>query len=146
MNFPRIVYAIRHEPTGKIYVGSTHDLCSRLNSHLAALKGGYHKNEAMQKDCNERGFSYSVFVLDFVTNFQDRNKEFLWIDALRTRLEDVGYNAGNNSNAAVDLLRDGFLIGDDCSIRAIQQLAKKCKKLREITGKSTDYLLGLVEE
>ena len=146
MNFPRIVYAIRHEPTGKIYVGSTHELCSRLNSHFTALKGGYHKNEAMQKDCNERGFSYSVFALDFVTNFRDRNKEYLLIDALGTRRADVGYNSGDTSNAAADLLRDGFSIGDDCSIRAIQQLAKNCKKLREITGKSTDYLLGLSEE
>lgn len=142
MNLPRVVYAIRHDPTGKIYVGSTNNLCSRLSSHFTALKGGYHKNEAMQRDCNERGFSYSVFVLDFVTSFQDRNKEYLWIDALGTRSADVGYNSGDHSNAAADLLRDGFPIGDDCSIRAIQQLAKNCKKLRVIAGKSIDYLLG----
>lgn len=127
MNFPRIVYAIRHEPTGKVYVGSTSRLPERLSAHLTALKGGYHSNEAMQKDCAERGFSYSVFVLDLISTFQDRNKEYLWIDALGSRNPTRGYNAGDRSKEASSFLFDGIPISADdiCSVPAIEKLVSK---------------------
>lgn len=143
MNFPRVVYAIRHEPTGKIYVGSTSKLCDRLSNHFTALKGGYHKNEAMQRDYNEHGFSYTVFILDFVSDFQDRNKEFLWIDALGTRNPDAGYNAGDNSKTAESSLRDGFTVGDCCSIPAIQQLMKNSGKLKKFGRENANSVLWL---
>lgn len=127
MNLPRIVYAIRHEPTGKVYVGSTNKLSERLSAHFTALKGGYHSNEAMQKDCTERGFSYSVFVLDLISTFQDRNKEYLWIDALGSRNPTRGYNAGDRSKKASSFLSDGVSVSADdiCSVAAIEKLVSK---------------------
>ena len=127
MNLPRIVYAIRHEPTGKVYVGSTSKLSERLSAHFTALKGGYHSNEAMQKDCTERGFSYSVFVLDLISTYQDRNKEYLWIDALGSRNPSRGYNAGDWSKEASSFLSNGIPVSADgiCSVPAIEKLVSK---------------------
>ena len=97
MEIPRMVYAIRHNPTGRIYVGSSGKPWNRMRTHFDALKGGYHKNAAMQRDCEQHGFDYSVFMLDTIHDFNDRNKEQLWMDALNTRDPAYGYNASEKA-------------------------------------------------
>ena len=45
-----VVYCIQNVSNGKKYIGSTLNLKHRIQSHIAALKGGYHNSEEMQSD------------------------------------------------------------------------------------------------
>lgn len=126
MEFPRVVYALRHDPTGKVYVGSTHKIINRITNHINSLKHGSHAVEVMQRDYDKYGGPYTVFVLDTISGMNDTNKEYLWMDALRSRDPEYGYNvndhkvksaiseiagitfpldAGEERDAAKDLLR-----------------------------------------
>lgn len=97
MEYPRIIYAIQHNPTGRVYIGSSCDGSSRIASHMSMLRTGKHPNKMMQADFDKFGDDYSVCFLDVVVNPIDRNKEFLWMDALNTRDPENGYNGGDHS-------------------------------------------------
>lgn len=99
MDFPRVVYALRHEPTGKVYVGSTHKIYERVREHINCLKRGDHPNEAMQKDFNLHGGEYTVLILDGIYGMNDKNKEYLWMDALQSRVPERGYNGKDPARA-----------------------------------------------
>lgn len=96
-----IVYAIRHNPTGKIYVGSTTDLISRIAVHMSKLRNNQHPCVAMQRDFNEHGDDYSAAIL----YKNDPNKTDLtqvehdYMEILNTRDPDKGYNGNDPSNA-----------------------------------------------
>ena len=100
MKNPREVYRLIHKPTGKIYVGSSRDPWLRIYNHVSALKRGEHPNEAMQKDFNQYGGEYDVAILDTIRCREDNNKEFLWMDALRTREAPFGYNVNDHSKGS----------------------------------------------
>lgn len=90
-----LIYALQHNPTGRIYVGRTQDLESRIKAHLTALKGGKHHNELMQEDYNKSGDDYSLFVLDEFDGspYPDvRDSEQGWMDKLNTGDTRIGYN------------------------------------------------------
>lgn len=113
MYFPRVVYAIKHEPTGKIYVGSTGCSLTRGRNHLSSLRSGTHRNVEMQKDCNDYGYDYSFFILDHISNWSERNKEYLWMDALNTRDPKYGYNTGDKGFVS-DISRfEGYRITEE---------------------------------
>lgn len=89
------VYAIRHNPTGKIYVGSTKHLETRLRQHISALMGGRHSIEQMQKDCDEYGADYSFCILACLncgSGFFINRIESLYMTILGTRDPARGYN------------------------------------------------------
>lgn len=98
MTIPRIVYALKHNPTGKVYVGSTESPKRRIAGHIGSLARGSHSNKAMQEDYDRFGCDYSVFILDTIDSFADRNKEFYWMDILSTRDPERGYNQKDASN------------------------------------------------
>lgn len=91
----KAIYAIQHNPTGKVYIGITENLKFRLGAHFSSLKEQTHSNRAMQEDCDQYGFDYSVFLID--TNVQDRDmyKERYYIETMHTDDPDIGYN-GND--------------------------------------------------
>lgn len=93
MKFPRLVYALRHNPTKRIYVGSSADPAKRIGSHFGLLKNGKHPIAQMQKDYNDYGGDYSVFLIDEIEGMQDRGKEYLWMLKLDTKNPEHGYNA-----------------------------------------------------
>ena len=97
MNFPRVVYAIQHNPTGKIYVGSSHRLYQRVMTHVGNLRRGEHPIPEMQKDCDAYGFNYTVYIVDVVRWIEESWKEFRWMDVLGTRDPSKGYNMRDNS-------------------------------------------------
>ena len=89
------IYALQHNPTGRIYVGRTKDLETRIKAHLSALKGGKHPNELMQEDYNEYGDDYSLFVLEQFKGSPDpdvKESERGWMDKLNTGNRRAGYN------------------------------------------------------
>lgn len=93
MVVPREVYAIQHIATGRIYVGSSANLEQRLRDHMNALKSGKHPNKMMQEDYDNYGGDYEFFVLEKITEFVDRSKEYDWMEKLNTGNPEVGYNS-----------------------------------------------------
>ncbi len=90
--YPRTIYAIQHNETGRIYVGSTSNVTRRFNDHMCQLKSGKHCNKEMQKDFDEFGEDYSIFVLGQIEDFEHRSKEMEWMEKLGTYDVRVGYN------------------------------------------------------
>ena len=99
MEFPRIIYALRHDKTGKVYIGSTSDLQTRIRHHANLLKNGRHTNQALQADFNQDE-GLTLFLVDVVHGMDDRCKEKLWMDALHSRDSRCGYNGKDQTKAA----------------------------------------------
>lgn len=89
---PKIIYAIQHKPTGRIYVGSSQNLDERLHAHLSALKNGTHPVELMQEDADKYGLDYEFFILDKYESCWDSRKEYEWMLKLNTGDPECGYN------------------------------------------------------
>ena len=89
------VYAIRHNVTGRIYVGTTANLNDRIRSHVAALRSGRHPVELMQKDFDIYGDNLSFFILYDSHGFSgvvSFHIERLFMEILGTRDPSKGYN------------------------------------------------------
>lgn len=94
------IYAIKHNVTGRIYVGFSQCPESRMKTHIAALRRHGHSSYKMQCDFDEYGEDYSFYGLEVVPDesIQARDslyylpslREIAWMDRLNT-LED-GYN------------------------------------------------------
>ena len=97
MVIPRKVYAIQHNVTKKIYVGSSKNVDNRYKQHINALRRGDHYIEDMQSDFDKYGEDYSVFILDEIVRFADRGKEHKWMVELKTYIRGKGYNYKDKS-------------------------------------------------
>ena len=93
MDYPKIVYAIQHRATKKIYIGSTNNLESRYKAHISALKNNKHNSPLMQEEYNKYGGMYDVFILDEIRSYSDKYKEYEWMRFYKTQDEKYGYNA-----------------------------------------------------
>lgn len=92
---PKTIYAIQHDVTGRVYIGITDHLRWRLQTHFDELKAGKHSNKAMQKDCDEYGFGYSVFVLENDVPPERWWKERYYMETMHTDDPDIGYNGSD---------------------------------------------------
>ena len=92
MNMPRKVYAIQHNVTKKIYIGSTKNVDSRYLAHIYDLRAGKHTVEDMQADFDLYGEDYSLFILDEIVEYKDRIKEYEWMHKYNTFTRGIGYN------------------------------------------------------
>ena len=95
MKFPRQVYAIQHNVTGRIYIGSSENVTNRYKNHVSALRRGNHVNKELQKDFDSFGENYSLYVLDTIEDWEHRGLEQEWMYKLNTIDFRVGYN-GND--------------------------------------------------
>lgn len=103
MRFPRKVYAIQHNITKKIYIGSSCNVESRYMNHIYSLRNGKHRVEDMQKDFDEYGENYSLFVLDEINNFEERTKEYDWMKKYNTYDRDTGYNYSDRTKKILQI-------------------------------------------
>ena len=90
--YPRSVYAIQHNKTKKIYIGSSINPKSRYLSHMYALRKGKHVNPDMQSDFDEHGEDYSLFIIDEITCKEEKNKEFDCMIEYKSNIRALGYN------------------------------------------------------
>lgn len=93
------VYAIRHNVTGRVYIGCS-STNSRIRAHLNSLKSGTHKNEEMQRDCNEYGFKFAAYLLEVVpyglgATVDPHEREAFWIHYYGSDIIGRGYNSPN---------------------------------------------------
>jgi len=105
------VYAIQHNQTKRIYVGSTtKGIAQRYTAHLCELSRGKHRSAIMQLDYNEFGNDYSLFVLEqgatervehpyrFGDSISTRTMaEYQWMKKYNTIDPRFGYNAQDKS-------------------------------------------------
>lgn len=92
MDFPRKIYAIQHNKTKRMYIGSSCKVVERISHHMSLLRSGKHPVEDMQKDFDEHGDDFSASVLEVITEYDDRNKEYEWMRKYRSRERGIGYN------------------------------------------------------
>lgn len=92
IEYKRIIYAIKHQETGRIYIGRTKNVNKRLYLHFRDLRKNQHYVELMQSDFNKYGGDYTVFILDFINNREESKKEFEWMDRYKTYDRNFGYN------------------------------------------------------
>lgn len=92
MKLPAYVYELKHETTGKAYIGISHNPKRRLNQHLCLLRRGRHPVEDLQTDYNKHGEMFSFRILEEVLSIDKRSREFAWQLKLRTLERHRGYN------------------------------------------------------
>ncbi len=92
MKLPRTIYAIQHNVTKRIYIGSSADVNSRYMSHMYKLRSGKHHIEDMQDDFIKYGEDYSLFILGEIINYEDRFKECEWMEKYKSFVRGIGYN------------------------------------------------------
>lgn len=103
MVVPRKVYAIQHNVTKRIYIGSSKDAQKRYLNHMYRLRQGKHHIEDMQKDFDEYGENYSLFILDDIQEFAERGKEYEWMHRLNTFTRGIGYNYKDHKKGAPNM-------------------------------------------
>lgn len=92
MRLPRWIYAIQHNVTKKIYIGSSAHPDTRYWAHIGALRRGQHQVPEMQQDFDDYGEDYSFFILEQINDFGSRNKEYEWMEKYQTGNTKFGYN------------------------------------------------------
>lgn len=79
------VYAIRHDASGRIYVGSSKHVRTRLNQHLRALLAKHHHSRHLQRAWDKYGQrAFTVILLEKVgvSKMLDEREQF-WMDHFR---------------------------------------------------------------
>lgn len=95
------IYGIRHEATGRIYVGSAKEVRSRLYQHLNALLAGKHHSRYLQNAWRKYGLaSFGVVLLEGgVAQKKLIEREQFWIDHLDSY--EKGFNARPKAESMV---------------------------------------------
>ena len=92
MKIPRDVYALRHNVTNRVYIGSTCNITKRLKKHLRDLQNHCHSVEDMQEDFDKYGDDFTVTILDTIQEYEEKDKEYLWMIEHRSNVRGIGYN------------------------------------------------------
>ena len=93
------VYAIQHNNTKRIYIGSSINPEERYMSHIYSLRKGNHPVEDMQEDFNKYGENLSFYILDECHGYEERKKEYEWMRKYNTTHRGVGYNYKDHEKA-----------------------------------------------
>lgn len=89
-----IIYCIKSNFYGKVYVGSTTHFAKRIVEHICDLRHGRHGSKELQKTFDELGItdlSFSVLELD-VPYSERYSRENFWIDFFQSDNPEHGYN------------------------------------------------------
>lgn len=86
------MYAIRHNKTNRVYIGSSKRPKDRIRCHISDLRGGRHNVEDMQFDFDMYGEDYTVEFLEVITKYEDRSHEYDWMKKFNSHIRGVGYN------------------------------------------------------
>lgn len=105
------IYQIKNLINGKIYIGSSRYIKSRLSSHKRDLIRNRHDNSYLQAAWNKYGeATFEFSKLEVVNNFDDLEKrEQFWIDWTQCYKRNIGYNlrtiANNNGGISYNIGR-----------------------------------------
>lgn len=82
---------IRHNITGRMYIGRSSKLQKRLYSHLSALRAGRHPVSDLQKDFDTFGDDFTVSVLGKADRSHP-NLEIEMMEKYQSTVRGIGYN------------------------------------------------------
>ena len=97
MRYPRKVYAIRHNVTNRVYIGSSYHVDHRFKSHLYKLRAHKHHVEDMQEDFDKYGEDYTLTILDDIAWRSEKDKEYEWMKKYQSHIRGIGYNYKDHS-------------------------------------------------
>lgn len=145
MIYPRTIYAIKHNVTKRMYIGSSKDVKTRYQSHIHRLRSGKHPIEDMQEDFSKYGEDFSVYILEEVTINDDRKNEYKWMRKYNTFTRGVGYNYKDKEREILHLknsvplkagLPDPFVDITDSNVRS-----EYIRKINEFLLETEDIAL-----
>ena len=123
------IYKIENTSNGKIYIGKSTNISSRIKSHLSQLQSNKHKNISLQNDFN-KGHSFKVSLIETFNIDYDSRKlssiEFIYISIYQSTKPEIGYNS----------IKTPYIFEKD---EALEMLNKK--KIRDIEDKFNDKQL-----
>ena len=102
MKYPRKVYAIRHNVTNRVYIGSSCHIDKRFMEHISALRSHRHPVEDMQADFDQYGEDFSFTIIDHIATESDRNKEYDWMKINQSYVRGLGYNYNDRKWLGLD--------------------------------------------
>lgn len=111
MKYPRKVYAIRHNVTNRVYIGSSCHIDKRFAEHISALRGHRHPVEDMQADFDRYGDDFSLTVLDYIGTEADKNKEYEWMKKNQSYIRGIGYNYNDRKWLGIDTEEEEPIVG-----------------------------------
>lgn len=76
------VYAIRHKPTGRCYVGGSINVRDRWKSHRHGLRRGHDNPKLRQASTKDGPAAFEFVLLEHATPSDLLEREQFWIDAL----------------------------------------------------------------
>lgn len=121
MKFPRMIYSITHNPTGRTYVGSSKDAQARIKSHLYALRRGTHPVQDMQADFDTYGEDYTFLELEQINSWEERRKEYDWMVRLESNVKGKGYNYKDKAVRSTARNKTVWFEGNNVSIAALAE-------------------------
>jgi hypothetical protein len=85
------IYAIVNLKTDTKYIGSSINIKRRFEGHKNRLRNNIHFNPQLQKDWNELGEGYFVFVIleEVIANIEDRERELIEQLKLTTKVYNI---------------------------------------------------------
>lgn len=148
-----VIYKITNLNNGKVYIGQSSKLNSRIKQHFSALKKGEHQSKSMQSDWNE-GNQLSWEILEEVQDGA-MNRELYWIEYYNSCNPEQGYNiieplkrgsTGVGATISRYRIQKGISQSAICKILGYDRVyywrleADKCRWLFEDVVKACDYL------
>lgn len=103
VNVEKTIYAMQHNVTKRIYVGSCNHADTRIKKHIHDLLRGCHTNKELQKDFDKYGMEFSFYHLDKVEASNQFKEERNWQNALRSNEKATGYNLSRQEQPITDL-------------------------------------------
>ena len=99
----KTIYAMQHNVTKKIYVGSCNHADTRIKKHMHDLLRGSHTNKSLQKDFDKYGMEFYFYELEKVDSDIVFSEERKWQNALRSNDSKTGYNLSRQEKPITDL-------------------------------------------
>lgn len=133
------IYAIRNTVTKRIYIGETLNIQERFLQHWRALYYHRHKNELMQKDCNDFGLdSFTFSVIEKIVSPSEKRinsstKEHEWMRRFNSTDPRFGYNYNEN------VVNKGVWTEPDWVKELKERVGKQPQKSSKIRHKEQQY-------
>ena len=135
------VYAIRHTPSGRMYVGSSVNVAARQRQHFSDLRHGRHPNIYLQRSFKKHGEKEFEWVLLETMQSDEslKNKEEKWIKDLETLSTQKGYNIASDTTAP----RRGMKVSEQTRKRMSESLCGEKHPLAIMTQEKIEEVFNL---
>ena len=112
---------IKHNVTGRMYIGSAFDPDVRTATHFCKLRAGKHPVEDMQDDFNKFGNHFTVSIIGEINNADENVKEFEAMDEFQSCVRGIGYNY-KDPHAKKEPFREKYITAITKKIRQIHDI------------------------